>query len=91
VAAILTHHGGWAERGVLALDPRWKQTVANIREDAARIDLTPLARSGVARVFEIDLPSVCVGDFETWWPLAAYVLRNLRLSDQMATEEGNNG
>jgi CRISPR-associated endonuclease/helicase Cas3 len=89
VAAVLSHHGGWAEREVWPLDPRWKDPVKAIRKELASLDLAPPSPAGVIRLLHTELSSICLDEFAAWWPLASYLTRTLRLSDQMATEERN--
>jgi hypothetical protein len=88
IAAVLGHHGGWAEQTVLPMEPRWRSAVAALRTEAARTDLSTPSLAAVDRLLGLGLSSMKL-QFAVWWPIAAYLTRTLRLSDQLATEEGN--
>jgi CRISPR-associated endonuclease/helicase Cas3 len=89
IAAVLGHHGGWSEDIVLPLDPRSRPTLGTLRADLANVELLPPSAAAVTRLLEAQLRDLCILEFEAWWPLAAYLTRTLRLSDQTATEEAN--
>jgi len=84
LAAILSHHGGWSLDNIGALDPRWSQAWG---AKVPRLNLPkPSERDQLARGM---MPTD--SRFLRWWPLASYLMRTLRLSDQRATEDNTNG
>lgn len=87
ISAVLGHHGGWAEDNILQLHPRWEQHLRSVQPSIGHLTIqTPSA--AVVRRLWAELSSIKL-QFGVWWPLAAYLTRSLRLSDQLATEEGS--
>ncbi|HTX75563.1 MAG TPA: hypothetical protein VMD29_05095 [Terracidiphilus sp.] len=84
LAAVLSHHGGWGLDSIGVLDPRWNEAwgtkVPSLRPPK------PSERDHLARGM---MPTD--SRFLKWWPLASYLMRTLRLSDQRATEDNTNG
>jgi CRISPR-associated endonuclease/helicase Cas3 len=84
LAAVLSHHGGWSLDNIGVLDRRWSgawgTTVPRLNPP------TPSERDLLARGM---MPTD--SRFLRWWPLASYLMRTLRLSDQRATEDNTNG
>lgn len=84
LAAVLSHHGGWGLDNIGKLDPRWHEAW---NAEAPKLNPpTPTERDSLARGL---MPSN--RQFSEWWPLASYLMRTLRLSDQRATEDNTNG
>lgn len=87
ISAVLGHHGGWAEDTVLQLHPRWEQDFRKVQPSVERVAI-PAPQVSAVRQLWTGLSSIKL-QFAVWWPLAAYLTRTLRLSDQLATEEGS--
>jgi hypothetical protein len=84
LAAVLSHHGGWSLDNIGVLDPRWHEAWFG---EAPRLNLpTPSERDSLAMGL---MPTG--RRFVDWWPLASYLMRTLRLSDQRATADNTNG
>lgn len=94
VAAILAHHGGWlpAEPGLRA-SPLWDGWA---EEAAEVVGWSPERRAVDRASAQVDKKGVMYGLLQVvvgpdqlgaWWPLVAYLVRCLRLSDQRATAE----
>ena len=82
LAAVLSHHGGWSLDDIGPLDPRWDDAWPGTAR--AMDPPTPLERERMANGL---MPTD--RRFFDWWPLAAYLMRTLRLSDWRATEDGS--
>ena len=84
LAAVLSHHGGWSLDNIGGLDSRWHEAWFG---EAPRLNPpTPSERDSLA------MGLIPTGRrFVDWWPLAAYLMRTLRLSDQRATADNTNG
>jgi len=87
ISAVLGHHGGWAEDTILQLHPRWGQDFENVQSSNKKVMLQTPSVATVRRLWT-SVSSIKL-EFPGWWPLAAYLMRTLRLSDQLATEEGS--
>jgi CRISPR-associated endonuclease/helicase Cas3 len=94
LAAVLSHHGGWLHA------PLDVQPLADgaVSEFAAAAGCTPDARRLGLLMAHGDKAGLLqkVLDVSTgpetvrhWWPIVAYLMRTLRLSDQRATAEGS--
>jgi CRISPR-associated endonuclease/helicase Cas3 len=95
-AAIIAHHGaflpksGGIDLGVLDMSKGWKQVVAQCTGCAPAPDvLQGLGRQRDRRsTLERLLNQATHPDkLDKWWPLVAYLMRALRLSDQRATSQ----
>lgn len=99
LASILAHHGGWLptapDLGVHPLWARWQEalTAAHVAPiDAARIEWLLKETGRRASVVGALLDFTTSTDrMPESWPLVAYLMRTLRLSDQRATAEGSEG
>ena len=84
LAAVISHHGGWSLDNIGILDPRWSGAWG-----------TKVPRLHPPKPSESDhlARGMMPADsrFLQWWPLASYLMRTLRLSDQRATEDSTNG
>jgi CRISPR-associated endonuclease/helicase Cas3 len=87
ISAVLGHHGGWVERTVLPLHSRWESDLREARPGAATAAISTPSLAVVDRLWA-GISSMRL-QFAAWWPLTAYLTRTLRLSDQLATEEGS--
>jgi CRISPR-associated endonuclease/helicase Cas3 len=87
ISAVLGHHGGWAEQTVLQMHFNWESDLRAVRPGVGLAALPPPSAAALERLWA-GLSSMKL-QFATWWPLAAYLTRTLRLSDQLATEEGS--
>jgi len=87
ISAVLGHHGGWAEDAVFQLHPRWEQDFKDVRPTMGHVTISTASVAAVKRLWT-GLSSIKL-QFAAWWPLTAYLIRTLRLSDQLATEEGS--
>jgi CRISPR-associated endonuclease/helicase Cas3 len=85
--AVVSHHGGWlsTDAGVLPLCESAHEAL-----DRAGITTGRLSAQSATRVLEDLLKPALVNEFEDVWPVAAYLMRMLRLADRTATEETNN-
>jgi CRISPR-associated endonuclease/helicase Cas3 len=84
LSAVLSHHGGWSLDNIGNLDARWHRAWNG---DAPKLrPPTPTERDSLTKGL---IPSN--RQFSEWWPLAAYLMRTLRLSDQRATEDNTSG
>jgi CRISPR-associated endonuclease Cas3-HD len=93
-AAILSHHGGWlpeqSDLGITQLFAGWEVSVLDafswvpdstfLRALEARRD----KRGAAHLLLKVATDSESLAK---WWPLVAYLMRTLRLSDQRATAE----
>jgi len=84
LAAVLSHHGGWSLDHIGPLDPRWNDAWSGTVR--AMYPPTPTERDNMAKGL---MPTN--RRFFDWWPLAAYLMRTLRLSDWRATEDNTRG
>lgn len=94
-AAILAHHGGWLPDDVKlsALVKEWSQGLEGKLplhpDEAAFLPILKLDDGKKSRWMEELLKAATHSDkLNQWWPLVAYLIRTLRLSDQRATQEG---
>jgi hypothetical protein len=87
ISAVLGHHGGWVERTVLPLHPRWESDLREVWPGSPQAAVPTPSLAAVDRLWA-GISSMKL-QFATWWPLTAYLTRTLRLSDQLATEEGS--
>jgi CRISPR-associated endonuclease/helicase Cas3 len=94
LAAVLSHHGGWLHPP-LDVQPLVEDALSAFAAAAGRAPdaqkLNTLMgredKSGLLqRVLSLSTGSETVRD---WWPIVAYLMRTLRLSDQRATAEGS--
>jgi hypothetical protein len=103
LGAILGHHGGWLgkeENTELDAGPLWagwhaevgellgRPIDASTRQRVERALRTTQKRRALSTVMDQVASLAVLADT---WPLMAYLIRTLRLSDQKATEEGTDG
>jgi CRISPR-associated endonuclease/helicase Cas3 len=88
LAAVLAHHGGWAQSEIFGLDARSVEAMRELEPAIPEVCGEAPRKSAQERfaMQELDYP---MSRFQEWWPLASYLIRTLRLSDQRATEEAN--
>ena len=97
-AAILAHHGGWIpspqrtgqDLGISRLHPGSREALAESVGKELNIGVLGKLESqdDRRRFMERWLePTTAADNFGAWWPVAAYLTRTLRLSDQRATSE----
>jgi CRISPR-associated endonuclease/helicase Cas3 len=94
LAAVLSHHGGWLH-APLDVQPLVEEavdafaTVAGRRPDDRRLAVL-MAHGDKAGLLQRVLDTTTGADaIQHWWPVVAYLMRTLRLSDQRATAEGS--
>ncbi|MBV6434536.1 MAG: hypothetical protein IANPNBLG_04789 [Bryobacteraceae bacterium] len=89
LAAILSHHGGWFPPNP-AIHPLIPQALDQCEQlgFTAHHPLRPPTPADLTRL-RYPIEEIFAGGFEQLWPVAAYLMRVLRLSDQKATEESN--
>ncbi len=86
LAAVLSHHGGWSLDRIEGLHVRCNE--AGFVKPVGKLKPpTPSERDSLAA----GLMPTDGRRFAGWWPLASYLMRTLRLSDQRATEDNTNG
>lgn len=88
-AAIVAHHGGWWQATLEHNPPKlwvgWEAAVANaLRCNLSSLDPSTLRAYPMEKLLHA---TTCSDGLAEWWPLVAYLTRNLRLSDQRATAE----
>lgn len=87
VVSILSHHGGWWQQNTEIL-PVHKLWSATLQQLGMQLDPVSSPSYSQSRRFDNEYLEPLFGDsFEKNWPLAAYLIRVLRLSDSKATEE----
>jgi hypothetical protein len=86
LASVLSHHGGWwSDRTEVGpVHALWAETLAKLDLPATKISAPSYVHS---RRFRDRIAQLFGDCFEISWPLTAYLIRVLRLSDRKATDE----
>jgi CRISPR-associated endonuclease/helicase Cas3 len=86
LASILSHHGGWwsSRTEVGPAHAHWAGALQGLDLPATKLGLFSYVHS---RRFQDRLEQLFDERFEINWPLTAYLIRVLRLSDRKATDE----
>ncbi len=98
VAAVASHHGAWIPSdpgmGIYPFWPRWENDVAGAGVVGPSVaQLSGLMSHADRRSLIRPLLEMTTGvdTMPEWWPLVAYLMRTVRLSDWRATSEGTQG
>jgi hypothetical protein len=86
LASVLGHHGGWwSDRTEVGpVHTLWAATLAKLDLPATEVSAPSYVHS---RRFQDRIEQLFDDCFEINWPLTAYLIRVLRLSDRKATDE----
>ncbi len=98
LAAIISHHGAFIpnkfrlDMGIQPLINGWENAVAKavgckVDYNAANTLRTYSDKKGLLKKKYLDQTTKSLKELKEWWPLVAYLMRTLRLSDQRATSE----
>lgn len=98
LGAMLAHHGAWLpdspDLDISSLWSRWQDDLrgAGVAHPSAPDVARLYAAANRTKRLEADLNVTTSSDrLASWWPLVAYLMRTLRLSDWRATAEGGDG
>jgi hypothetical protein len=94
LAAVLSHHGGWLH-APLHVQPLVEEAIgtfasaAGRRPDDRRLGVLMAYGDKAGLLHRVLDVTTGPDTIEEWWPIVAYLMRTLRLSDQRATAEGS--